>query len=58
MLEKQKEPKSQLTVAKKLYTMQVQIIFHPLLNSDSLKYVFSEASNENKLSNQAGSYNL
>lgn len=58
MLEKQKEPKSQLTVAKKLYTMQVQIIFPPLLNSDSLKYVFSEASNENKLSNQAGSYSL
>lgn len=58
MLEKQKEPESQLTVAKKLYTMQVQIIFPPLLNSDSLKYVFSEASNENKLSNQAGSHNL
>lgn len=62
MLQEQKEPESQPesqpAVAKKLYTMQVQIIFPPLLNSDSLRYVFSEASNENKLSNQAGSYNL
>lgn len=29
--------------------MQVQIIFPSLLNSDSLKYVFSKAINENKL---------
>lgn len=42
MLKKQKEPESQLTVGKKLYMMQVQIIFPPLLNSDSLKYVFCE----------------
>lgn len=40
MLENEKEPESWLTVAKKLYMMQVQIIFPPLLNSDSLKYVF------------------
>lgn len=58
MLQGQKEPESQPAVAKKLYAMQVQIISPPLLNSDSLRYVFSEASNENKLSNQAGSHNL
>lgn len=41
-LENQKEPEFQLTVAKKLYMMQVQGSFFslPLLNSDSLKYVF------------------
>lgn len=41
-LENQKEPEFWLAVAKKLYLMQVQIIFPPLLNSDSLKYVFCE----------------
>lgn len=43
-LKNQKEPEFQLTVAKKLYMMQVQgrvfFFFLPLLNSDSLKYVF------------------
>lgn len=40
------------------YTMQVQISFLPLLNLDLLKYIFSEPTNENKLGNQAGSYNM
>ena len=40
MLKKQKEPESQLTVGKKLYMMQVQIILSPSFKFHLLKYVF------------------